>query len=167
MHGNSAACGTAKPRSSKPKTPKVPPRPPSSIRTRLHGSTASSPEDRFQARGIYGFFPANADGDDIIVWTDETRATERTRFHTLRQQIKKDSGKPNVALVGLGGARGGDLQPVAAIDSDPLSSPTSPSPKKNAGVASRIGISDGATYAVTFRLADSFPQIPFFVNTSK
>ncbi len=55
-------------------------------------------ENRFHARGIYGFFPANAAGDDIIVWTDETRSAERTRFHTLRQQIKKDSGKPNVAL---------------------------------------------------------------------
>jgi 5-methyltetrahydrofolate--homocysteine methyltransferase len=55
-------------------------------------------EDRFQARGIYGFFPANAEGDDIIVWSDEARSPERTRFHTLRQQIKKDSGKPNVAL---------------------------------------------------------------------
>jgi 5-methyltetrahydrofolate--homocysteine methyltransferase len=55
-------------------------------------------EDRFRAEGIYGFFPANADGDDIIVWTDETRTTERMRFHTLRQQLKKDSGKPNVAL---------------------------------------------------------------------
>jgi len=55
-------------------------------------------ENRFEPQGIYGFFPANADGDDIIVWTDENRDTERCRFHTLRQQIKKDSGKPNVAL---------------------------------------------------------------------
>lgn len=55
-------------------------------------------EERFKASGIYGFFPANADGDDIIVWTDESRSVERTRFHSLRQQIKKDSGKPNVAL---------------------------------------------------------------------
>jgi 5-methyltetrahydrofolate--homocysteine methyltransferase len=55
-------------------------------------------EKRFHAEGIYGFYPANADGDDIIVWTDESRTTERTRFHSLRQQIKKDSGKPNVAL---------------------------------------------------------------------
>jgi len=55
-------------------------------------------EKRFVARGMRGFFPANADGDDIIVWTDESRTTERTRFHSLRQQIKKDSGKPNVAL---------------------------------------------------------------------
>ena len=55
-------------------------------------------EDRFHPEGIYGFFPANADGDDIIVWTDESRTTERMRFHSLRQQIKKSSGKPNVAL---------------------------------------------------------------------
>jgi 5-methyltetrahydrofolate--homocysteine methyltransferase len=53
-------------------------------------------EKRLQARGIYGFFPANADGDDIIVWNED--GTERTRFHTLRQQLKKTSGKPNVAL---------------------------------------------------------------------
>ena len=55
-------------------------------------------EDRFQPRGIYGFYPANADGDDIIVWTDESRTTEKSRFHSLRQQIKKTSKKPNVAL---------------------------------------------------------------------
>ncbi len=55
-------------------------------------------EDRFRAEGIHGFFPANRDGDDIIVWTDETRTQERMRFHSLRQQLKKDSGKPNVAL---------------------------------------------------------------------
>ena len=53
---------------------------------------------RFTARGIYGFFPANADGDDIVVWNDEHRTSEKTRFHTLRQQIKKESGKPNEAL---------------------------------------------------------------------
>jgi cobalamin-dependent methionine synthase I len=55
-------------------------------------------EKRFTARGIYGFFPANADGDDIIVWEDESRTREKTRFHTLRQQVKKESGKPNEAL---------------------------------------------------------------------
>jgi len=55
-------------------------------------------ENRFEARGVYGFFPANAQGDDVIVWTDESRSVERTRLHSLRQQIQKDSGKPNVAL---------------------------------------------------------------------
>ncbi|MGJ8633729.1 MAG: methionine synthase [Luteolibacter sp.] len=53
-------------------------------------------ENRLQARGIYGFFPANSDGDDITVWNDD--GTERTKFHTLRQQLKKTSAKPNVAL---------------------------------------------------------------------
>ncbi|MCX6876950.1 MAG: dihydropteroate synthase [Verrucomicrobia bacterium] len=55
-------------------------------------------ENRFEARGVYGFFPANSVGDDIIIWTDESRTEERTRFHSLRQQTAKDSGKPNVAL---------------------------------------------------------------------
>ena len=55
-------------------------------------------ENWFTARGVVGFWPANADGDDVIVWTDETRTTERARFHTLRQQMLKSNGKPNLAL---------------------------------------------------------------------
>jgi 5-methyltetrahydrofolate--homocysteine methyltransferase len=42
------------------------------------------------ANGLYGFFPANAEGDDIIVWTDETRTTERCRFPMLRQQWERE-----------------------------------------------------------------------------
>jgi 5-methyltetrahydrofolate--homocysteine methyltransferase len=42
-----------------------------------------------QARAVYGFFPAASDGDDIIVYTDETRSTQRTRFHCLRQQWER------------------------------------------------------------------------------
>jgi hypothetical protein len=54
-------------------------------------------ERRFQARGLFGFFPANSVGDDIEVYTDETRREVRRVLHTLRQQvIKKD--KPNFAL---------------------------------------------------------------------
>ena len=49
-------------------------------------------EKRFTARGVYGFFPANREGDDILVWADETRAAERCRFHTLRQQVEKTGG---------------------------------------------------------------------------
>jgi len=55
-------------------------------------------ENRLSAHGVYGFFPANACGDDIVVWTDETRSTERIRLHSLRQQLAKETGKPNVAL---------------------------------------------------------------------
>jgi 5-methyltetrahydrofolate--homocysteine methyltransferase len=38
------------------------------------------------ARARYGFFPANADGDDVVVWTDPDRGQERLRFNMLRQQ---------------------------------------------------------------------------------
>ena len=47
---------------------------------------------RFTAKGIYGFYPAKADGDDIIL------PEQNTTFHTLRQQTEKQSDKPNYAL---------------------------------------------------------------------
>ena len=34
---------------------------------------------------VYGYFPANADGNDLVIWTDETRTTERCRFTYPRQ----------------------------------------------------------------------------------
>ncbi|MFW2343278.1 methionine synthase [Brevundimonas sp.] len=52
----------------------------------------------FTARGVVGFWPARAEGDDIVVFTDEGRTGELARFHTLRQQIRKSNGKPNLAL---------------------------------------------------------------------
>ena len=55
-------------------------------------------EKWFTAKGVVGFWPANADGDDVVVYADEARVTELARFHTLRQQIAKADGKPNVAL---------------------------------------------------------------------
>ncbi|MCH7226960.1 methionine synthase [Haloferula sp. A504] len=55
-------------------------------------------EKRFTARGVYGFCPATADGDDIIVWEDDERTRERGRLHTLRQQLAKETDKPHVAL---------------------------------------------------------------------
>jgi 5-methyltetrahydrofolate--homocysteine methyltransferase len=48
------------------------------------------------ARGVVGLFPASRCGDDIVVWTDETRTTERARLHTLRQQMPKQGA--NLAL---------------------------------------------------------------------
>jgi len=42
-------------------------------------------DKRLTARGVYGFFPAASDGDDIIV-LDDARAHERKRFFLLRQQ---------------------------------------------------------------------------------
>ncbi len=46
-------------------------------------------EKLFTASGVYGFFPAASDGDDIIVFQDESRAAERCRFHALRQQWER------------------------------------------------------------------------------
>ena len=42
------------------------------------------------AHAIYGFYPANREGDDIIVYTDESRAAELLRFHGLRQQWDRE-----------------------------------------------------------------------------
>jgi 5-methyltetrahydrofolate--homocysteine methyltransferase len=55
-------------------------------------------EKRFQARAVYGLFPANSVGDDIEVYTDETRTKLLTRFHTLRQQMDKPADQFNHAL---------------------------------------------------------------------
>ncbi|MGH9177851.1 MAG: vitamin B12 dependent-methionine synthase activation domain-containing protein, partial [Acidimicrobiales bacterium] len=35
---------------------------------------------------VYGFFAANADGDDVVIWEDDTRSAARARFHFPRQQ---------------------------------------------------------------------------------
>ena len=42
-----------------------------------------------KARGVYGFWPANSEGDDIVLWTDETRTKELMRFPMLRQQWER------------------------------------------------------------------------------
>ncbi len=51
-----------------------------------------------KASAAYGFWPANSDGDDIVVYTDETRTAERLRFNMLRQQAEKPTGQPYLSL---------------------------------------------------------------------
>ena len=46
------------------------------------------------ARGVYGFFPANAVGDDVELYTDGTRAEVLERFHFLRQQANREGSEP-------------------------------------------------------------------------
>ncbi len=55
-------------------------------------------ENWFAPRGVVGLWPANRDGDDVIVWTGEDRKTEATRFPQLRQQGQKSGGKPHMSL---------------------------------------------------------------------
>jgi 5-methyltetrahydrofolate--homocysteine methyltransferase len=50
------------------------------------------------ARGVFGFFPANSVGDDIEVYADSSRAEARATIHTIRQQMVKPPGRPNLAL---------------------------------------------------------------------
>jgi 5-methyltetrahydrofolate--homocysteine methyltransferase len=51
-----------------------------------------------QAKGVFGFFPANSEGDDIIIYTDDSRTSVLARVHTLRQQLEKPAGEANLAL---------------------------------------------------------------------
>ncbi len=57
-------------------------------------------ENWLTANGVIGFWPANAEGDDIIVYDEETREKERARLFTLRQQIARSgtSSRAHVAL---------------------------------------------------------------------
>jgi 5-methyltetrahydrofolate--homocysteine methyltransferase len=47
-------------------------------------------EQLLTAHAVYGFFPAHAAGDDIVVYTDESRSQERLRLHALRQQWERE-----------------------------------------------------------------------------
>ncbi|MEM7183450.1 MAG: vitamin B12 dependent-methionine synthase activation domain-containing protein [Spirochaetota bacterium] len=55
-------------------------------------------EKRFITRAVAGFFPANSKGDDIEVYSDDSRTEVLQVFHTIRQQNKKQGGSPNYAL---------------------------------------------------------------------
>lgn len=46
-------------------------------------------EKAFKLRGVTAFWPANADGDDIVLWNDESGTEELSKFHFLRQQKEK------------------------------------------------------------------------------
>jgi 5-methyltetrahydrofolate--homocysteine methyltransferase len=50
------------------------------------------------ANGVVGFWPANSVGDDIELYTDDTRAKPLATLHTLRQQMARDGARANLAL---------------------------------------------------------------------
>jgi 5-methyltetrahydrofolate--homocysteine methyltransferase len=55
--------------------------------------------ERFlRARGVFGFFPANSVGDDIEVYSSPDRTGVTAAIHTIRQQMIKPPGRPNLAL---------------------------------------------------------------------
>jgi 5-methyltetrahydrofolate--homocysteine methyltransferase len=56
-------------------------------------------EKLITARGVYGFFPANAVGDDVELYADNTRTKVVQRFHFLRQQANREGSEPCRSLV--------------------------------------------------------------------
>lgn len=52
----------------------------------------------FNPKAVIGFWPANAVGDDIRLYTGESRSERLATFHGLRQQLSKRDGKPNLCL---------------------------------------------------------------------
>jgi hypothetical protein len=50
------------------------------------------------ASAVIGLFPANAVGDDVLVYEDESRTETRLTFHFLRKQGRQPKGRPNECL---------------------------------------------------------------------
>jgi 5-methyltetrahydrofolate--homocysteine methyltransferase len=55
-------------------------------------------ERKLRAAAVIGLWPANAVGDDIVVFGDDTRKHPIAVVHTLRQQMARRDGRPNIAL---------------------------------------------------------------------
>ncbi|MBV1858546.1 MAG: methionine synthase [Nannocystaceae bacterium] len=53
---------------------------------------------RLQAKGVHGFWPAQRDGDDVVLYTDDARNAERLRFHMLRQQTSRSGTEAYLCL---------------------------------------------------------------------
>ena len=66
-------------------------------------------EQLLEARGVYGFWPAASDGDDIIVFADESRRGEAATFHGLRQQWRRKGQETFLSLADF-------VAPFGAVD---------------------------------------------------
>ena len=53
---------------------------------------------KIRARGVIAFFPANSEGDDILLYEDDSRKKVRAKVHGLRQQMARSDGEPNRCL---------------------------------------------------------------------
>ncbi len=55
-------------------------------------------QDLLRAQGVYGFWPAASEADDIVLYSDASRSAELLRFPMLRQQRARDAGGPSRCL---------------------------------------------------------------------
>ena len=61
----------------------------------------------FNPKAVIGFWPTQSEGDDIRLFTGESRSEVLTTLHTLRQQLLRRDGRPNIALSDFIAPRGG------------------------------------------------------------
>ena len=54
-------------------------------------------EKLLKPRAVCGFWPANREGDDAVLYTDDSRKTELDRFYGLRQQAEKSNDRPHLS----------------------------------------------------------------------
>jgi 5-methyltetrahydrofolate--homocysteine methyltransferase len=111
-------------------------------------------DGRVKMRGTYGFWPANADGNDIVLYRDEARAAEAGRFPMLRQQRPQDEGThlclaDYVAPIGHGQDHVGAFAVTAGLGSDALIK------EYKAGLDDYSAI---IVQALTDRLAEAFAE---------
>jgi 5-methyltetrahydrofolate--homocysteine methyltransferase len=69
----------------------------------------------FNPKAVIGFWPANAVGDDIRLYTGESRSERLATFHGLRQQLSKRDGKPNMCISDFVAPEGGAPDYVGAF----------------------------------------------------
>jgi 5-methyltetrahydrofolate--homocysteine methyltransferase len=84
-----------------------------------------SKQNWLQLKGVYGFFPANSIGDDVELYTDDSRKQVQTRFHFLRQQMEKPAGQSSFSLADFVAPKGtpdylGAFAVTAGIGADEL-----------------------------------------------
>jgi 5-methyltetrahydrofolate--homocysteine methyltransferase len=114
-------------------------------------------EDLLRAKGVYGFWPANSDGDDIVLYSDEGREHEKLRFSMLRQQEARTKAAPHRSLADFiapvdSGAQDwlGAFAVTAGIGADALSK------------SFKDGLDDYnaiMTQAIADRLAEAFAEL--------
>ncbi|MFJ5369391.1 methionine synthase, partial [Bosea sp. CER48] len=69
----------------------------------------------FNPKAVIGFWPANAVGDDIRLYTGESRQETLATFHGLRQQLSKRDGKPNMCISDFVAPEGGASDYIGAF----------------------------------------------------
>ena len=81
------------------------------------------------ARGVYGFFPANSVGEDVELYTDDSRSKVRATFHFLRQQMDKPPGQFNHCLADFIAPRKSEGEGTRdKVDSESGAPPLAPRP---------------------------------------